>query len=338
MSKWNDYNLDIADDVLIKDFIELVKLIDNLDDYFKSNEQIIDLCVKIVDRLIKNDVVTFDVDSLDKKTRQILVECITKLVVGSVELFDAEMIWFNNINDGIINDNKGFYILNSQRISFGLIRTIDDRIREFIPFNNPFILDCKYDSLMPIDYDLSKLKKSELMRLHWECHDDARIHAIQTKEKPCQWIVKKHIYIIKEMKKRNIEHIEYCELDRISNDIKINNDVSLKGFIENFPVDEVLSYPLLSIQGNSVLSGIDSKIVINVNWPEYDTKFYDKLNAIVENSLPKYKDRVVFTPDKAGHKDYFLPIATLNINKVPSENMKVLNIDQGFFARERVKK
>lgn len=341
---WFNYPIDNrTDDQFATDLMALVKEYELIKtggkSAFKSVEIFFSVIRPIFNKIIERGVITFD--SPDSLFRELMTEYLIGIKVEKVviKMPLSGMIWLRQDVE-IPQAKKGdrFYLLSSGRIDFGYVRFNGCKVREFFPLSKPLI-DLTVEQPKGFDkgFDLSKLTDKELLDLHSEAHEDALINSLMTGEKPARWTVNKHSFVIRELKKRGINHYKVLELDKLSYDIDENPSnytliSSLFDRIKDFSVNKTI----LSVQGDICRSGVDMRGKININHPEYDNKFIELLKELILSGLPEgQRKKIDFVVDKDGEDDYFIPLAELRV--VPLKERKVRKVKCGTFRNERLK-
>jgi len=347
---WQDYSIKEKTDIELLDDFRLIaeeysKVKSGKESELLSEENIISIAGNIIEPILKNRTVTFELDEMKKSSKELLMEVlfakINQAIIAPAPL--AESIWLKK-QEVIQTDCFDFRILKSDKIAYGFIRLKEDgNIREFLPFSKPFLANSEkgYVSKMPLDWDLNKLDYMQIQRLHSDCHDRARWYSINTEAPPEKYMVNEHSYIIKEMKARNIKHEIVVELDRMSNDSgSINKNVFLSELMKKWNSGYEFEMPLFYLSGKCCLSGLGNEIMINVNWSELDSKIIDKVINDFKNRLPeKYRNKIKYEFDKRNGEgeNWFVPIAKMKVELIPVDKREIIKAQKGSFRMQRLK-
>jgi hypothetical protein len=219
-------------------------------------------------------------------------------------------------------------------------------IREFIKFDDPRRIESENNNDLgkrffestctPKDWDLSKLDNKELMFMHSDIHNESISYSKISEEKPPNWMIKRHDFIITEMQSRGLKHNSITELDRLSNSINANS-IRLRDLNHFLNGETILRVPFLSIMGESCKTGHNEKIDLNLNWPEYDHNFIKLIESKIKELLPDdLKESVKLIPDSEGNETILIPIAELSVRFIKPKNRIMMSCNKGDLNKLRL--
>jgi hypothetical protein len=301
-----------------------------------KGDDVLQEAVETVKSIIDVGDITFNPDAMKPESIGLLRESLKHIECKSIKVIApyAEAIYNGRIKElNIVESiNKNFMVLEDDNLIYGFVRfripnspaAVDVssesvkeaiRIRDFIKFDKPILKQDVKESFIrkaiPKDKDFSKV--DNLDELHSKIHAFTIVESITTGTRPENWQIELHRQIKDAMDAKSVSHFSCSELDHLSENLKIDELITLKTIIEKLG-NVSIRRPILSIVGESVKSGIFDTIDFNLNWPSWDTKFIALVDKRIREALPQnLKYRINLNVDDDGGLVDIMPLCDMSL-------------------------